>query len=115
MSELSCVAAGKAIIDMTSANPLRHLFDHRSNKERIRRILGHIIVVGARLLVGRCRFWRLHTFLLKGLTVPWSSYTKSEFLRFIRGADLALMQFFTYGKPVTPTTHMAVQTGDFMH
>ena len=100
--------SGMVIVDETPANPIRQLFENEGLKEKISRFLYHCVNVGIRIIFGERVFWRFYEIFLSPFAVPWTSYTKKEFLSFIKNSGLKVQLIKEYGKLYAPSVYLAL-------
>jgi len=98
---------GVVVTDETAANPIRQLFENEELKEKTSRFIFHCVNVGIRIVFGERVFWKFVKFL-NPFTVPWTSYTKKEFLLFIKNSGLKVQLIKEYGKPYAPSVCLAL-------
>ena len=101
-------ASGMVMVDETPANPIRQLFENDGLTEKVGRFMYHCVSVGIRIVFGERVFWRFYEIFLSPFTVPWTSYTKKEFLLFIKNSGLKVQLIKEYGKPYAPSVYLAL-------
>lgn len=99
---------GITIVDETSANPIRQLFENHMLKDKIETFVYHCVNVGIRIVFGEQVFWKFYKNFLNPFTVPWTSYTMEEFLCFIQNSGLKVQSLKVYGKAYAPSVYLAL-------